>query len=152
MDLPSTSSKISSGTTKHCCYGLCNSDSRYNDRDYMQDVFFIPFPKPKSNELKCNKWISACGRKDFTVNHIKKWTYICSKHFVGGKGPTDNHPDPLPATYTPLQVEKFSRKRKAPTPRAAPVSKKTLFEVSEALLQLQDTKYNFVQNANSDGE
>lgn len=49
-------------------------------------------------------------------------------------------------------MEKYSRKRKAPTPRAAPVSKKTLFEVSEALLQLKDTKDNLVQNTNSDEE
>ena len=61
-------------------------------------------PKPKTNEFKCKRWISACGREDFTVDRIKKWTYICSKHFVGGKGPTEEHPDPIPATYTPLQV------------------------------------------------
>ncbi|XP_045160376.2 uncharacterized protein LOC123525403 [Mercenaria mercenaria] len=127
------------GTTKHCCYGLCNSDSRYADRDYMQGVFWINFPKPKRTEAKCRKWVAACGRKDFTIEKVKKWTYICSKHFVGGNGPTEANPDPVPASYTPAQVEKFSRKRKAPTPRSTPVSKKTLFEVSEALLSLQHT-------------
>jgi hypothetical protein len=70
----------------------------------MKDVFFIPFPKPKTNELKCKKWISACGREYFTIDKVKKWTYICSKHFVGGTGPTEENPDPIPATYTPLQV------------------------------------------------
>jgi hypothetical protein len=92
------------GGKKHCCYGVCNSDSRYMDREHMHGVFFIPFPKPKSNENKCKRWIAACGREHFTVDNIKKWTYICSKHFVGGKGPTENHPDPVPATYTPAQV------------------------------------------------
>lgn len=74
------------------------------DREHMHGVFFIPFPKPKSNENKCKRWIAACGRENFTVDNIKKWTYICSKHFVGGKGPTENDPDPIPATYTPAQV------------------------------------------------
>ena len=104
MELPSTSFKKHPGGTKHCCYGLCNSDSRYSDRDYMEGVYFIPFPKPKTNEEKCNRWLSACGRKDFTASNVKKWTYICSKNFNGGKGPTENHPDPIPATCTPQQV------------------------------------------------
>ena len=39
---------------------------------------------------------------------MKKWTYICSKHFVGGNGPTPDHPDPIPAEYTPSQVYKDS--------------------------------------------
>ena len=93
------------GTNKHCCYGLCNSDSRYADRDYMQGVFWINFPKPKRNEVKCRKWIAACGRENFTIEKVKKWTYICSKHFVGGNGPTEAHPDPVPATYTSAQVK-----------------------------------------------
>jgi hypothetical protein len=38
-----------------------------------------------------------------------------------------------------LQADKFSRKRKAPTPRTAPVSKKVLFEVADTLLSLHDT-------------
>ena len=92
------------GANKHCCYGICNSDSRYMEKEHMCGVFFIPFPKPKSNENKCKKWIAACGRENFTVDKVKKWTYICSKHFVGGKGPTECHPDPIPTTYTPAQV------------------------------------------------
>ncbi|XP_066983774.1 uncharacterized protein [Macrobrachium rosenbergii] len=50
---------ISSGTgvikvraTKRCCYGLCKSDSRYADIDYMRDVGWLPFPKPKSDREK----------------------------------------------------------------------------------------------------
>jgi len=70
----------------------------------MKGVNFIPFPKPKKSEEKCKRWIAACGRENFTVDNVKKWTYICSKHFVGGNGPTEEHPDPIPATYTPVQV------------------------------------------------
>ena len=66
--------------------------------------FWIPFPKPKRNLEKCQRWIRACGRELFTVEKVTRWTYICSKHFVGGQGPTDLHPDPIPATYTPFQV------------------------------------------------
>ena len=36
-----------------------------------------------------------CGRKYFTIHDVKKDTYICSLHFIGGKGPTDEHPDPV---------------------------------------------------------
>ena len=96
--------KKSHGATRHCSYGTCNSDSRYSDREHMKGVFWIPFPKPKRILEKCQRWIRACGRELFTVEKVTRWTYICSKNLVGGKGPTDQHPDPIPATYTPLQV------------------------------------------------
>ena len=35
---------------------------------------------------------------------MAKDTYICNLHFVGGKGPTVDHPDPLPATATKYDV------------------------------------------------
>ena len=84
---------------KHCCYGMCKSDSRYSARDDMAGVFFIPFPKLKTKREKCLKWISICGRphSNFNIQKINEWTYICSKHFVGGAGPTDLYPDPIPA-------------------------------------------------------
>ena len=91
---------------KHCCYGTCNSDSRYRDRPGMEGVFFINFPKPKTQLDKCMRWIKCCGRphSQFNINRIKKMTFICSKHFVGGKGPTELHPDPIPATATMAEV------------------------------------------------
>jgi hypothetical protein len=92
------------GATRHCCYGQCNSDSRYADRPHMQGVHWIPFPKPGRNLDKCQKWLHACGRQNFTKENVTKWTYICSKHFVGGQGPTAENPDPIPATFTPQQV------------------------------------------------
>ena len=97
---------------KHCCYGLCNSDSRYPNDDDMQGVFFIPFPKPppevvrrkyprRAKKLleKCIRWINACGRprEDFNIHRLRPHTYICSKHFVGENGPTITHPDPIMA-------------------------------------------------------
>ncbi|XP_056152611.1 uncharacterized protein LOC130127078 isoform X2 [Lampris incognitus] len=100
---------------KHCCYGKCNSDSRYADSPHMVGVRFLNFPKPKQRLEKCLRWIRACGRphEQFNVNKVHKMTFICTKHFVGGEGPTDNHPDPIPARYCQEQVHKFSRKRKS---------------------------------------
>jgi hypothetical protein len=92
------------GATKHCCYGICNSDSRYQHKDYMQGVEFIRFPKPWMDLEKCKRWINACKRSSFTTDNVKKDTYICNKHFIGGKGPTEDHPDPVPATATTIDV------------------------------------------------
>ena len=97
----------------HCCYGTCTSDSRYNHREYMKGVRFIRFPKPynqgkmrkhdpvreKEQNERCKRWIHACGRPTsgpnaFTIKNITRETYICTKHFVGGNGPTEEHPDP----------------------------------------------------------
>lgn len=30
------------------------------------------------------KWVHLCGRKDFTIKNINRYTYICSKHFPIG--------------------------------------------------------------------
>ncbi|XP_063425343.1 uncharacterized protein LOC134708626 [Mytilus trossulus] len=162
---------------KHCCYGTCNSDTRYRHREEMKDVFFIPFPKLEGKRLNltvkgqfvdtkrtqaiksfavqlttrretCLKWIKACGRpgNDFNVDKIKRSTYICSKHFVGESGPTAENPDPIPALlHTDEQVERFERKRKAPTPRRKPIkiSKKDIKSAAEGLLDLSNDLNNF---------
>ncbi|XP_013419440.1 uncharacterized protein LOC106180094 [Lingula anatina] len=119
--------------TKHCCYGTCRNDSRYPNRPEMEGVFFINFPKPKTQREKCEKWIYACGRpKDqFNVEKITKSTYICSKHFVGGRGPTEDYPDPIPATASAERVRKISRPRRKP-----PVARQNRLQAAEALLQL----------------
>ncbi|XP_041858672.1 uncharacterized protein LOC121650918 [Melanotaenia boesemani] len=109
-------------TTKHCCFGVCRSDSRYSDREHMKGVFFIPFPKPGREPEKCQRWVRACKREGFTEKNVTKDTYICSLHFLGGKGPTIDDPDPIPATTTSGQVEKIACKRKAPTQRNEAVS------------------------------
>ena len=84
-------------TTKHCCYGDCKSDSRTLESN--SNIYFIGFgngfPKPKVDLEKCKRWVQNCGRKYFTIDNVTKDTYICSLHFVGGNGPTDEHPDPI---------------------------------------------------------
>uniref|UniRef100_A0A3Q2PLK0 THAP-type domain-containing protein n=1 Tax=Fundulus heteroclitus TaxID=8078 RepID=A0A3Q2PLK0_FUNHE len=94
---------------KHCCYGTCNSDSRYADRPHMKDVFFINFPKFKTAKKKCVRWVHLFGRpsQQFNPEKVTKFTYICSKHFVGRKGPTEENPDPFPATSCSKQVRFF---------------------------------------------
>lgn len=84
-----------------CAWGLCNSDSRYGEKSKrpkqsMVGVKFFPFPKPKTKLDRCMAWIKACGRKDFTVKHVTRSTYVCSKHFVYGS-PNTTYPDPFPA-------------------------------------------------------
>ncbi|CAC5388099.1 unnamed protein product [Mytilus coruscus] len=54
---------VKKGATKHCCYGTCNSDSRYAHKDYMERVEFIRLPKPWREREKCTRWINACRRK-----------------------------------------------------------------------------------------
>ena len=83
-------------TTKHCCWGDCKSDSRTG---CPQGVYFIGFgngfPKPHGKDTeKCLRWVESCGRKYFTIKNVTKDTYMCSLHFVGGNGPTDEYPDP----------------------------------------------------------
>ena len=65
------------------------------------------------------RWQYLCGRKDFTkLEQITKDTYICSLHFIGSKGPTDDNPEPILATLTPEERDmRQARKRKAPRER-----------------------------------
>ncbi|XP_066917504.1 uncharacterized protein [Clytia hemisphaerica] len=119
------------GATKHCCAGNCKHDSRYPE-NLAAGTYFLPFSKPgklkdgmtqwernRQNERteKTKRWLHACGRKNFGIENVKPYTYICSVHFVGGSGPTDQNPDPLLATFTEAEVNKRLKKRKAPTLR-----------------------------------
>lgn len=92
------------GATKH--YGLCKSDSRYMDRPGMEGVYFIRFPQFHREPEKCTRWANACRREHFTALSVKKDTYICSLHFKGGRGPTEEYPDPIPATATKYEVNR----------------------------------------------
>ena len=61
-------------------------------------------------------WIKACNRPHCQLNieKLRDYNYVCSKHFVGGFGPTENHPNPLTAdTYCARQ----HTGRKRPKPR-----------------------------------
>ena len=74
---------------------------------------------------KAKRWQFLCGRKDFQkLEQIKRDTYICSLHFIGGKSPTDPEAEPVLATLTPDETQRRQvRKRKVPTPRLERVKK-----------------------------
>ena len=107
---------------KHCCYGTCSSDNRKSGPE-MDGVFFIPFVKPARQLEKCREWIKLCGRPHDRLNvellgsKKGKNIYICSKHFVGGKGPTDEYPNPIPALSFGSIQPSATRARKAPNNR-----------------------------------
>lgn len=82
---------------KTCSWGTCNSDTRYPER--VQNVRFILFPKPTTNQAKFLRWVKSCGRPHWQFNQskINRHTFVCSKHFVAPNGPAPDFPDPLPA-------------------------------------------------------
>lgn len=88
---------------KTCAWGTCNNDTRYPER--VENVRFIPFPKPKTNSAKCLRWIKACGRphNQLNVSKIDRHKFVCSKHFEGGDGPSLDFPDPLSADGSSVQ-------------------------------------------------
>ena len=111
---------------KHCVHGVCNADTRY-PRSLLfecdgshETVYFIPFPKPRRNPEKAQEWVKACGRPDFNVENIEEWTYICSKHFVGSKGPTLEYPNPIPANLSKIEYQNwlFKNKKRKPLQRS----------------------------------
>ena len=83
---------------KTCIYPDCKTDSRFFGDPEMQYVKWVRFPKPSNNAEKCRRWIELLGGPNEMVNvdKIKRWTYICTLHFVNQMGPTVEHPDPLP--------------------------------------------------------
>ena len=93
--------QIGSTRKYRCSWGLCNSDARYyTKREDMKDVFFLAFPAKVRHKEKCLQWIKACNRPNSQLNieTLRDYDYICSKHFVGGNGPTEEKkPDPLTA-------------------------------------------------------
>ena len=84
---------------KRCAWGTCKSDSRYPIRLQKDDgtsVSFYSFPNLKKSRERREIWIRACCRGDAFV--CRKDSYICGFHFIGGNGPTEEYPDPIPAT------------------------------------------------------
>ncbi|XP_056001623.1 uncharacterized protein LOC125656555 [Ostrea edulis] len=81
---------------KICEWGTCNSDTRYSER--VENIRFVPFPKPKSNFDKCLRWVKACGRPHTQLNpqKVTRHTYVCSKHFVGDKESQQNEESAAP--------------------------------------------------------
>lgn len=101
---------------KRCAWGQCDADSRYPDR--YPGISFIPFPKPLRQLAKCLRWIRACSRPhtQLSVDTIRHWTYICSRHFVDGM-PTEENPDPVSAV--PSESD-HTKKRKLPNRTGPP--------------------------------
>ena len=101
--------------TKHCCWGECKSDSRFPHllhpalKKRLQEgkPIFLPFPKKSQGLERCLRWVNACGRgKDFTVDKVTKYTYICYLHWPGEAGPTKEFDVPLKATLKSKEVLK----------------------------------------------
>ncbi|CAL8293123.1 unnamed protein product [Arctogadus glacialis] len=69
---------------KRCAYGVCKSDSRY-PKSLAGGVVFFPFPKPKTQQERCLRWIKQCGRphSQLNVTKINKHAYVCSKVRLG---------------------------------------------------------------------
>jgi hypothetical protein len=63
---------------KRCCWGTCNSDTRYPET--VQNVSFIPFPKPKTNFDACPRWIKACGRLNAKILYVVIISFECTLH------------------------------------------------------------------------
>lgn len=126
---------VRKGTTKRCCYGLCKSDTRYKSFK-TNTYYFINFPKPcleyrrkiiKSSSkihiktcakcAKCDLWVKKCGRSDRgfrSIDNVTKDTYICSLHFLGESGPTEENHDPLSYQefqYIDKSINKVSKAR-----------------------------------------
>lgn len=141
-------------STKHCCWGRCNSDSRYEEKLHKSlkemkasgQKIFIPFPKPSQGIEKCQRWIVACARENFGVSNISRNTYICALHWPGEKGPTVEFPDPLKAIFTPKEIKMASTpKRKAPKSRAEPVTKKKIIESNlETVLEVEEDSSTYI--------
>ena len=120
--------------TKHCCWGECKSDSRFPHllhpalKKRLQEgkPIFLPFPKKSQGLERCLLWVNACGRgKDFPLEKVTKYTYICYLHWPGEAGPTKEFDVPLTATLRPKEVLKATKpKRKAPLARHAVPSKR----------------------------
>ena len=112
--------EIKKGATKHCSWGLWKSDSRYPESMQVGKIKdgMTEWEKNKQNEFteKAKEWVHASGRKDFTIDKITKDTYICSLHFVGGNGPTEEDPDPINASLLECELvrKKDNKKRKRP--------------------------------------
>ena len=91
---------------KRCSWGTCKNDSRYPERMTKNSngdpISFYHFPGPKRSAEKRKRWIDACRRGD--AFNCTKDSYICSLHFVGENGPTQEDPDPISATASKEMV------------------------------------------------
>lgn len=97
--------KMSKGDYKICVYKSCNSCSQESECTKCSDVFFVPFPNPLRENDKYKRWLQICKSKQRML-YISRYTSICSLHFVGGRGPTKEHPDPIAERHTKKEYNK----------------------------------------------
>ena len=91
----------------------------------MNGVTFVKFPSKHNDVATCRKWVKACGRMNFAVEKVTRDTYICTKHFHGGNGPTAEYPDPLPCGISGPELRNHlykTKRRKLPVKRTAPAT------------------------------
>ena len=102
----------------HCAWGLCDSDSRYQDPD--NPVTFVSFPDPIFNRERAKTWARLCGRVGFTVKNITLETKICSRHFSTSEvlNPLLN-PVLQPFPALPEDERRYQRKNKPKSSQAA---------------------------------
>ena len=62
----------------------------FSKRPELENVYFIPFPRPHVNKENYLRWIKACNRQhdQFNITKIKDFHCVCSLQFEGGFGPT----------------------------------------------------------------
>ena len=73
-----------------CSWGLCKNNSQKNPT-----LRFIPFVKPFgrfADKERAKRWVHLCGRKNFTVDMIKRTSYICAHHFPNYHEKNDFNP------------------------------------------------------------
>ena len=63
-------------TNKTCASGVCKSDSRHD-----ANIKFAKFVQPGVDRNRAIRWAHLMGRAAFGVDDIRKWTFVCEKHF-----------------------------------------------------------------------
>ena len=64
---------------KYCASGLCNSsDQKQPDKKFA--LFVQPVGRG-SDEQRAQRWVHLMGRQNFTVENVKRHTYVCEDHF-----------------------------------------------------------------------
>ena len=99
---------------KICSHGTCKSDTRKAHLSLMvnrygEPIKFVHFPGKVRSAAKAQRWIHACRRptSQLSLKKLSYHQYVCSLHFIGENGPSDESPDPLPATMSVANREKL---------------------------------------------
>ena len=67
---------------KTCASGLCHSNQKYQPQKKF--ALFVQ-PKGRGSDItRCQRWVHLMGRSLFTVDDVKRHTYVCEDHFDDG--------------------------------------------------------------------